>query len=77
MENREEKKRLMAQPQSQVAWDPKMELQQREVGRQVSGVAGWVNEKQNVRLDEPRVQRGSRSIEVEGLPSYGEIMKHT
>jgi len=77
MESREEKKRLMAQSQGQVIWEPKTNAREREVGRQTSGVAAWVDEKQNLRLEEPRTQRQSRRIEVEGPPSYGEVMKTT
>jgi len=36
-----------------------------------------VDEKQNLRLEEPRTQRQSRRIEVEGPPSYREVMKST
>jgi hypothetical protein len=73
MESHEEKKRLMAQPQTQAAWESK----EKEVGRQTNGVAGWIDEKQSIRLEEPSMQRESRRIEVEGLPSYGEVLKST
>lgn len=54
-----------------------MNVGERNMGRQTSGVAAWVDEKQNLRLEEPRIQRESRSIEVEGPPSYREVMKRT
>ena len=69
---RDEKKRLMTQPQTQAAWDPR----QMEVGRQTSGIAASADEKKGIRLEEPVMRRGSRRIEVEGPPTYGEVMKN-
>jgi hypothetical protein len=84
MEKRQEKKRLMAQPEAQPIWDRSHEPSQ---GRQMTGTkpavryekksAAWVDEKQDFRLRDEQIQRGSCRIEVEGPPTYGEVMKGT
>lgn len=71
LEKREREKMWMAQPQTEAAWEPK----EMAVGSQKNGVVGWADEKQDLRLEEVGANGKNRRIDVEGLPSYREVMK--
>lgn len=89
IESHQEKKRLMAQSQQPqvefqapnsepVAWR-QTEREPETAAKYESRPVAWVDEKEHLRMGDDRVRReGSiRRIEVEGPPSYGEVMKGT